>query len=62
MIGLQGGERLFVPSNSPPIRRRSTGRLSSRADHTPAVQVFAILSFSFGGPEAGHAEKPASAH
>jgi hypothetical protein len=31
-------------------------------DHTPAVQVFAILSFSFGGPEAGDAENPASAH
>jgi hypothetical protein len=32
------------------------------SDHTPAVEVFAILSFSFGGPEAGDAEKPASAH
>ena len=31
-------------------------------DHTPAVEVFAILSFSFGGPAAGDAEKPASAH
>ncbi len=32
------------------------------SDHTPALQVFAILSFSLGGPEAGDAEKPASAH
>lgn len=32
------------------------------SDHTPALEVFAILSFSFGGPEAGDAEKPASAH
>jgi len=32
------------------------------SDHTPAVEVFAILSFSFGGPEAGDAEKPTSAH
>ena len=32
------------------------------SDHTPALQVFAILSFSFGGAEAGDAEKPASAH
>ena len=32
------------------------------SDHTPALQVFAILSFSFGGPEAGDTEKPASAH
>ncbi len=30
--------------------------------HTPALQVFAILSFSFGGPEAGDTDKPASAH
>lgn len=32
------------------------------SDHTPALEVFAILSFSFGGPEAGDVEKPASAH
>lgn len=32
------------------------------SDHTPALQVFTILSFSFGGPEADDSEKPASAH
>jgi hypothetical protein len=32
------------------------------SDHTPALQVFAIVSFSFGGPEAGESEKPASTH
>ena len=31
------------------------------SDHTPAVQVFAVFSFSFGGPQAGDTEKPASA-
>jgi hypothetical protein len=31
------------------------------SDHTPAVQVFAIFSFSFGGPAAAEAEIPASA-
>jgi len=31
------------------------------SDHTPAVQVFAVFSFSFGGPAAGDAETPASA-
>jgi hypothetical protein len=31
------------------------------ADHTPAVQVFAVFSFSFGGPAAADAEIPASA-
>jgi hypothetical protein len=30
------------------------------SDHTPAVQVFAVFSFSFGGPT-GDAETPASA-
>ena len=30
-------------------------------DHTPAVEVFAIFSFSFGGPAAAEAETPASA-
>src|SRR5437868_8648647 len=30
-------------------------------DHTPAVQVFAVFSFSFGGPAAADAEIPASA-
>src|SRR5206468_7043269 len=29
-------------------------------DHTPAVQVFAVLSFSFGGPGTGDVETPAS--
>ena len=32
------------------------------SDRTPTLQVFAILSFSLGGPEAGDTEKPASAH
>jgi hypothetical protein len=31
------------------------------SDHTPAVQVFAVFSFSFGGPRAGDVETPASA-
>jgi len=31
------------------------------SDHTPAVQVFAVFSLSFGGPAAGDAETPASA-
>ena len=31
------------------------------SDHMPAVQVFAVFSFSFGGPAAGDAETPASA-
>jgi hypothetical protein len=31
------------------------------SDHTPAVQVFAVVSFSFGGPEVGDVETPASA-
>ena len=31
------------------------------SDHTPAVEVFAIFSFSFGGQSAGEAELPASA-
>jgi hypothetical protein len=30
------------------------------SDHTLAVQVFAVLSFSFGGPAAGDVETPAS--
>ena len=30
-------------------------------DHTPALEVFAVFSFSFGGPTAGDAETPASA-
>ena len=29
-------------------------------DHTPAVQVFAVFSFSFGGPATGDVETPAS--
>src|SRR5262249_36454782 len=28
------------------------------SDHTPAVQVFAVVSFSFGGPEIGDVETP----
>jgi hypothetical protein len=31
------------------------------SDHTPAVQVFAVFSFSFGGPTAGEVENPTSA-
>src|SRR5437879_1176037 len=31
------------------------------SDHTPAVEVFGLLSFSFGGPTAGEVETPASA-
>ena len=31
------------------------------SDHTPAVQVFAVFSFSFGGPATGDTETPASA-
>jgi hypothetical protein len=30
------------------------------SDHTPAVQVFAVFSFSFGGSGAGDTESPAS--
>jgi hypothetical protein len=29
------------------------------SDHTPAVQVFAVFSFSFGGPGGGDVESPA---
>ena len=32
------------------------------SDHTPAVQMFAVFSLSFGGPVAGDVETPASAH
>ena len=36
--------------------------LIGTSDHTPAVEVFAVFSFSFGGiPTAGDAENPASA-
>src|SRR4030088_37374 len=31
------------------------------SDHTPALQVFAVFSFSFGGPATGDVETPASA-
>lgn len=31
------------------------------SDHTPALQVFAVFSFSFGGQTQGEAETPASA-
>jgi len=31
------------------------------SDHTPVVQVFAVFSFSFGGPATGDTETPASA-
>ena len=30
------------------------------SEHTPALQVFAVISFSFGGPAAGDVETPAS--
>src|SRR5947207_2775360 len=30
------------------------------SDHTPAAQVFAVFSFSFGGPGGGDVESPAS--
>ena len=30
------------------------------SDHTPAVQVFAVFSISFGGPQVGDVETPAS--
>jgi hypothetical protein len=30
------------------------------SDHTPAVQAFAVFSFSFGGPTGGDVESPAS--
>ncbi|MBA3963481.1 MAG: hypothetical protein H0X40_16475 [Chthoniobacterales bacterium] len=36
--------------------------LFGASDHTPALQIFAIVSFSFGGPGAGDTGKPASAH
>src|SRR5467141_1326289 len=32
------------------------------SDHTPAVQMFAVFSLSFGGSVAGDVETPASAH
>src|SRR5438477_7555558 len=35
--------------------------LIGSSDHAPAVQVFAVFSFSFGGPVTGEAETPASA-
>src|SRR5437868_11611229 len=35
--------------------------LIGRSDHTPVVQVFAVFSFSFGGPAAADAEIPPSA-
>jgi hypothetical protein len=31
------------------------------SDHTPALQMFAVFSFSFGGTAEAEAEKPASA-
>jgi hypothetical protein len=34
--------------------------LIGASNHTPAAQVFAVLSLSFGGPVAGEAETPAS--
>ena len=34
--------------------------LFGSSDHTPAVQVFAVFSFSFGGPGGGDVESPAS--
>ena len=35
--------------------------LIGTSNHTPAVQVFAVFSLSFGGPTTGEAETPASA-
>jgi hypothetical protein len=35
--------------------------LIGTSDHTPAVEVFAVFSFSLGGPTAGEVETPASA-
>jgi hypothetical protein len=35
--------------------------LIGTSDHTPAVEVFGVFSFSFGGPTAGEVETPASA-
>src|SRR5438552_9550501 len=35
--------------------------LIGTSDHTPAVEVFAVFSLSFGGPAAGDVESPASA-
>jgi hypothetical protein len=35
--------------------------LIGKSDHTPAVEVFAVFAFSFGGPTVGEAENPASA-
>jgi hypothetical protein len=35
--------------------------LIGTSDHTPAVQVFAVFSFSFGGATAGEVENPTSA-
>ena len=35
--------------------------LIGTSDHTPAVEVFAVFSFSFGPPTAGETENPASA-
>src|SRR5947207_9124943 len=35
--------------------------LIGTSDHTPVVQVFAVFSFSFGGPTVGEVENPASA-
>ena len=32
------------------------------SDHTPALEVFAVFSLSFGGPNAGDVETPASTH
>jgi len=35
--------------------------LIGTSDHTPAVQVFAVFSFYFGGPTVGEVENPTSA-
>ena len=32
------------------------------SDHTPAVEVLAVVSFSFGGSSGGETEKPVSTH
>ena len=69
-----GGERLGRPVTTkglvigPTLAWRPTKKLRfdlspliGCSDHAPAVQVFAVLSFSFGGGGAGDVETPASA-
>lgn len=42
-------------------RRFDLSPLLGCSDHTPAVQVFAVFSFSFGGPTTTEVEMPTSA-